>query len=141
MDGLKISLIAGAVAALAGIMAGALAMLGTDLSGAAPGEGDPPAPLDQRLGVGAFLLSSHAITAAALWQLPTVGSCIAAGLGAGWMGAAAAGLIGMLSQPTGNLGMRAVHVVVRAAIGVALLSPLWAYVKIMQFQALGTVHA
>lgn len=141
MDGLKLSLVAGAVGALAGVMAGALAMLGTDLSGAGPHEAHPPAPLDRRLGIGAFLLSSHAIAAAALWQLPTVGSCIAAGLGAGWLGAAAAGLIGMLSQPGGSLGMRAVHVFMRAGIGVALLAPLWAYMKILQLQALGTVQA
>lgn len=141
MDALKISLVAGAVGALAGVMAGALAMLGTDLSGAPAQEAQPPAPLDRRLGVGAFLLSSHAIAAAALWQLPTVGSCIAAGLGAGWMGAAAAGLIGMLSQPGGGLGMRAAQVLFRAAIGVALLAPLWAYMKILQLQALGTTQA
>ena len=73
MDGLKAALIAGAIASLAGVMAGGLAILGTDISGGS----DPnaaPAPLDRRLAVGAFLLSSHAIAAAALWQLPTVGT-------------------------------------------------------------------
>jgi len=141
MIGLQASLIAGAVGALAGIMAGALAMLGTDLSGGGPRDEAPPmAPLDRRLAVGAFLLAAHAIAAAAIWQLPTIGACIAAGLGAGWMGAAAAGVVGLFSQPGPGAGMRVVHVLVRAAIGAAMLAPLWAYMKLMQIQALGTLH-
>lgn len=139
MDGLKLALIAGAISSLAGVMAGGLALLGTDLTGAAANERAEPAPLDRRLAVGAFLLSSHAIAAAALWQLPTVGSCIAAGLGAGWMGAAAAGLVGMLSQPE-RIVVRMAHIAVRAAVGVGLLAPLWAYIRLMQFQAMGSLH-
>jgi hypothetical protein len=138
MDGLQASLVAGAIGSLAGLMAGGLALLGTDLSGSA--EPQPIAPLDRRLAVGAFLLSSHAIAAAALWQLPTVGSCIAAGLGAGWMGAAAAGLVGMLTQPE-RIGVRMAHIALRAVIAVGLLAPLWAYIRVMQFQALDSVHA
>lgn len=141
MDGLQLSLIAGGVGALAGMMAGGLAMLGTDLSGASPHEPRPaPAPLDHRLAVGAFLLSSHAIAAAALWQLPTVGSCIAAGLGAGWAGSAAGGLVGLLSNPE-RIGPRMAHVAVRTAIGLGMLAPLWAYIRLMHFQAMGTLHA
>jgi len=139
MDGLHASLIAGAVGALAGVFAGGLALLGTDLSGASQ-PGDPIAPLDRRLAVGAFLLSSHAIAAAALWQLPQVGSCIAAGLGAGWMGTAAAGLVGMLSSPD-RLGQRFAHIATRVLVGIALLAPLWAYMRLMQMQAMGTLHA
>lgn len=139
MDGLKAALIAGAIGSLVGVMAGGLALLGTDLSGAPAGAKPELEPLDRRLAVGAFLLSSHAIAGAALWQLPTVGSCIAAGLGAGWMGAAAAGLVGMLSQPE-RIGVRMAHIALRAAVGVGLLAPLWAYIRIMQFQAMGTIH-
>ncbi len=139
MDALHASLIAGGTGALAGVFAGGLALLGTDLSGSSH-PGDPIAPLDRRLAVGAFLLSSHAIAAAALWQLPTVGSCIAAGLGAGWMGTAAAGLVGMLSSPD-RIGARLAHIASRTAVGVALLAPLWAYMKLMQLQAMGGLHA
>ncbi|MBX7249053.1 MAG: hypothetical protein K1X35_08440 [Caulobacteraceae bacterium] len=139
MDGLHASLIAGAVGALAGVFSGCLALLGTDLSGAAR-EGDPTAPLDQRLAIGAFLLSSHAIAVAAIWQLPQVGACIAAGLGAGWMGAAAAGAIGLLSQPE-RVWLRVTHIVVRLCIGAALLAPLWTYMRLMQMQAMGAMHA
>jgi hypothetical protein len=139
MDGLHASLIAGVMGSLAGVFAGGLALLGTDLSGAAS-PGDPIPPLERRLAVGAFLLSSHAIAAAALWKLPSVGACIAAGLGAGWMGAAAAGMVGMLSRPE-HIASKMAHIATRAAVGVALLAPLWAYMRLMQLQAMGTLHA
>lgn len=134
MSGLEWSLIAGGLGAFAGAMAGVLV-----ISGSAVGElepGTPPAPLDRRLSMGAFLLSSHAIAAAGLWQLPTVGSCLAAGLGAGWMGAAAAGLVGMLTQ-TDRIGLRMAHIVLRACVGVTLLAPLWAYVKLLSIGDVG----
>ena len=67
MDGLHASLIAGAMGALAGVFAGGLALLGTDLSGSSH-PGDPIAPLDRRLAVGAFLLSSHAIAGSQQWR-------------------------------------------------------------------------
>jgi hypothetical protein len=139
MDGLHASLIAGAVGALAGVFSGCLALLGTDLTGAGQ-ESEATAPLDRRLAIGAFLLSAHAIAAAAIWQLPQIGACIAAGLGAGWMGASAAGLVGLLSQPQ-RIWMRAAHIVVRLCIGAALLAPLWAYTRLMQLQAMGATHA
>jgi len=137
VGGLELALLAGSVGSFAGAMAGVLTLTGLDLSG---GPEAAPAPIDRRLAAGAFLLSSHAIAAAAIWQLPTVGSCVAAGLGAGWMGMAAAGLVGMLTRGDRIL-VRLAHTGGRAAIGVALLAPLWAYVKIMQAHALPTVIA
>ncbi|HYE43035.1 MAG TPA: hypothetical protein VEA15_06530 [Caulobacteraceae bacterium] len=128
MSGLEWSLVAGGLGAFAGAMAGVLVISGSTVGDLEPGAA--PAPLDRRLSIGAFLLSSHAIAAAGLWQLPTVGSCLAAGLGAGWMGAAAAGLVGMLTQ-TDKIGLRMSHIVLRACVGVTLLAPLWAYVKLL----------
>lgn len=138
MVGLHASLLAGGVGAFAGAMAGVLTLIGVELLG--PGApGAPAAPLDRRLAVGAYLLSSHVIAAAAIWQMPTVGSCIAAGLGAGWMGAAAAGMVGMMSQAD-RIGARMAHIMIRAAIGIALLAPLWAYVRIMQAHAMASAQ-
>ena len=77
--------------------------------------------------------------AAALWRLPSVGSCIAAGLGAGWMGAAAAGVIGLVTMPD-RIAHRLGHIVARFFVGVCLLAPLWAYIKLMQMQPIGTIH-
>lgn len=132
MSGLEWSLIAGGLGAFAGAMAGVLSIGGSSF-GSLDAE---PVALDRRLTIGAFLLSSHAIAAASLWQLPQVGACIAAGLGAGWMGAAAAGLVGMLTQ-TDRIGMRMAQISLRAAIGLSLLAPLWAYVKILNMGAAG----
>jgi len=134
MDALQMTLIAGGLGAFAGGMAGVLTLSGTDLTGA----GGEPAPLDRRLALGAYLLASHAVAAGALWQVPTVGSCIAAGLGAGWLGAAAAGLIALLNKP-GRTTWRLAQIAGRLAIGLTMLAPLWAYVKIMQAQALTLV--
>lgn len=133
MDALQATLWAGGLGAFAGGMAGVLTIVGTDLSGA--GE---PQPLDQRLGTGAFLLASHAMAAGAIWQVPTVGSCICAGLGAGWLGAAAAGAVAMLTRP-GPVGPRAVSIAARVLVGLSMLAPLWAYVKIIRAQALTVV--
>lgn len=134
MGGLEWSLVAGGMGAFAGAMFGVLTIGGADLFSVTGERG--AAPLDRRLAIGAFLLSSHAIAAAGLWQLPTVGSCLAAALGAGWMGAAAAGLVAMMSQ-TDQIGLRMAHVVLRACVGLTLLAPLWAYVKLMRMVDVG----
>jgi hypothetical protein len=132
MTSLEISILAGGVAAFAGALTGVMALSGAmtpDLSG-----GQGKASLDGRLTLGSYLLASHAITAAALWQAPTIGSCLAASLGAGWLGAAAASLIAMMSQPDRPV-RRIAHTAFRAAVGFALVSPLWSYVEIMKRHA------
>lgn len=138
MSGLEWSLVAGGLGAFAGGMAGMLTIGGSDLASLEPGA--PPAPLERRLAAGAFLLSSHAIAAAGLWQLPTVGSCLAASLGAGWMGAAAAGLVAMLTR-TDRIGLRMAHIALRACVGITLLAPLWAYVKLLSVHDVGPTMA
>jgi hypothetical protein len=89
VSGLEIALVLGGLAAFAGAAVGMLALGGWD----AADLGFSP-PSGQRLTIGAYLLASHAVTAATLWQAPKIGSCLAAGLGAGWLGAAAAGADG-----------------------------------------------
>ncbi len=135
--GLQAALLAGGFGAFAGAMAGVLTLIGVEI---APVRRETqPEPLDRRLSTGAFLLASHAIAAAAVWQVPTVGACIAAGLGAGWMGGAAAGLVGMMTQAD-RIGLRMLHIAARAGVGLALLAPLWAYVRIMNAHAMGPVQ-
>ena len=88
--------------------------------------------------VGAYLLGSHGVTAAALWQAPKIGSCMAAALGAGWLGAAAAGLIALMAAPE-RPGRRAAAAAFRAAVGFALLAPLWGYVQLMRAATAGII--
>jgi hypothetical protein len=61
-------------------------------------------------------------------------------LGAGWIGTAAAGLIGLIAQYD-RLRDRVMGVVFRAALGFGLFAPLWAYVRVMQMHALVSVPA
>jgi hypothetical protein len=137
---LEAALLAGGVAAFAGAMVGAM-ILGGQLRLSSPDTpSEPPLPLDARLAIGAFLLASHAIAAASLWQVPTIGACLAAGLGTGWIGAAAAGLIGLMSRPQ-PFRRRLAGVAFRAATGFALIAPLWGYVTIMRVHAMGALGA
>jgi hypothetical protein len=139
MTPLNAALLAGGAAAFAGALAGVLA-----LSGALSLEPRTPAatPLSHegRRSLGAFLLASHAVAAAALWQVPTVGACMAASLGAGWIAASTASFLTMLTR-NDHLVRRSVTVAARAALGVALLSPLWAYVQVMRLHIMGTLSA
>ena len=131
---LQASLIAGGMASFVGALAGVMIIGGRLPTALSVGWSTPDAPLpplDQRLNVGGFLLAAHAITAAALWQAPTLGSCFAAGLGAGWIGAAAAGLVGLMGR-TDRLNHRVASVVFGAMVGFALMAPLWAYVQVMR---------
>lgn len=133
MSGLEIALVLGGLAAFAGAVTGMLTLGGWD----AADLGFSP-PSSQRLTVGAYLLASHAVTAAALWQAPKIGSCLAAGLGAGWLGAAAAGLIALMAAPE-RPGKRAAAAGFRALVGLALLAPLWGYVQLMRAASAGVI--
>jgi hypothetical protein len=139
MKPIDAALLSGGVAAFAGAMTGILALSGAiGLTMRAPGT--PIAPPEARWGLGGFLLASHAITAAALWQAPTVGSCMAASLGAGWIAAAAAGLVALMLK-TDQAPRRAVAIAIRAAIGFALFAPLWAYIQLMRMPIMPGVTA
>jgi hypothetical protein len=139
MHGLAAALLAGEIAAFAGALMGVLALTGVEIL--RPGEPDAPRqPLDVRYGVGAFLLAAHVLTAAALLQAPKIGACLAASLGAGWMGAAAAGAVALSVQQT-RMGRRAATVALRTALGFALLSPLWAYLQLIHAAALRSIAA
>ncbi|MBC6982587.1 hypothetical protein [Caulobacter sp. 17J80-11] len=133
MSGLEIALVLGGLAAFAGAAVGMLALGGWD----AADLGFSP-PSGQRLTIGAYLLASHAVTAATLWQAPKIGSCLAASLGAGWLGAAAAGLIALAAAPA-NPAKRARAAAFRAAMGLALLAPLWAYVQLIRAATAGII--
>lgn len=132
MTALDASLLSGGIAAFAGAFAGVMALSGllTIETGGAAGRPS----LDARLTVGAFLLAGHALTAAALWQAPTIGACMAASLAAGWLGAAAAGLIGLMSASERAL-QRMLVVAFRALVGFALAAPLWSYLEIIKRHA------
>jgi hypothetical protein len=137
--GLAAALLAGEIAAFLGALIGVLALTGVEVLRPAV-EGAPRPPLDVRLTVGAFLLAAHALTAASLLQAPKIGACLAAALGAGWMGAAAAGAVVLTLRPD-RIGRRAAAAALRAAMGFALLSPLWAYVQLIRLHAMGQMIA
>jgi hypothetical protein len=139
MRPLDAALLAGGAAAFAGALVGVLALSGK-LSLEAKTPGAPHPTMESRLSLGSFLLASHALAAATLWQAPTVGACMAAALGAGWIASAAAGLVVLMSK-TDRVSRRSLAIALRAAVGFALLSPLWAYVQVMRLHALPGVTA
>ena len=136
---LQMAIFGGGVAAFAGAMVGVMILAGTLRIGAPTPDGSKP-EMDGRLTVGAFLLASHAIAAASLWQFPTIGACIAAGLGAGWIGMAAGGLVALMGQPD-RVKARVGGVALRAAVGFGLIAPLWAYAQIMRVHAMNAIGA
>jgi hypothetical protein len=139
MKPLEAALLAGGLAAFAGGVTGVLALAGAvGLEPRAPDAAFPSR--EYRLSLGAFLLASHAVVAVGLWRMPTVGACMAASLGAGWMAAAAAAFVAMLASQD-RLTRRAFAIACRAAIGFALMSPLWAYLQLIRLHVLSGVTA
>lgn len=125
---LQSALLAGGIAAFVGAMTGALFLAGADPFRLGGGEAASRAT---RLQVGTFLLSAHVTAAATLWVAPKIGACVAAGLGAGWLGAAAAGVL-LLAEAERGLARRALTVLFQAAMGVCLWSPLWAWLRVLK---------
>lgn len=135
---LKAALLAGALAAVAGAFAGALLLGGMDLLRLAP-KGERPSQAT-RVQVGTFLLTAHVVAAATLWVVPQVGSCVAAALGSGWIGAAAGSFV-LLASAERDLLRRLLAGLLQGALGVALWSPLWTFLKIMRAHAGPTMIA
>lgn len=135
---LKTALLAGALAAVAGAFAGALLLAGSDLLRLGP-KGERLSQTT-RVQVGTFLMTAHVVATATLWVVPQVGSCVAAALGSGWIGAAAGSFL-LLAGAERDLLRRLLAGVVQAALGVALWSPLWAFLKVMRAHAGPTMIA
>lgn len=125
---LKLALACAGVAAFLGGCVGAL-MIAAARRGAASGV------LAAGPAAGGFVLGAHAAAVAALWDAPTIGACLAAALGAGWVGAAAAALTNaLLVRPFRP--RRAGAALAMAVLGAAHLFPLWVYVAIMRMHAM-----
>lgn len=135
---LNAALWAATCAATAGAFSGAALLTGADLFRAASAGERLPAAV--RIQAGAFLLAAHVVAAATLLVVPKVGSCVAAGLGSGWFGAAAGGLLVLAGAERGLL-RRLLVATFQGVMGVCLWSPLWTYVKVMQAHALPAVIA
>lgn len=127
-SGVEAALMAAGVASFLGALAGAMTLGGADplsvFSGTKP-------PWSARLYIGMFLLVSHAVTAGALVEVPKIGSCLAAALGLGWLGAGAAGLV-LLAKAERALARRALAVAFQGGVGACLVWPLWAYLEIIR---------
>lgn len=132
---LRTALFAGAAAAVAGAFAGALLLGGLDLLRT----GARHAPT-LRIQVGTFLLAAHVVAAATLWVVPQVGSCVAAALGSGWIGAAAGNLVLLAAAERGLLA-RLIAGLVQAGMGLALWAPLWAFIRVMKAHSMPTMIA
>lgn len=136
---LKTAMLAGIVASVAGAFLGALLLAGVDpmrlgrSGGGAPDQG-------VRLQVGTFLMAAHVAAAAALLVAPKVGSCVAAGLGAGWIGAAAGGFV-LLAAAERNLAARLGAALFQAAMGAAMWAPLWTFLRVLRAHAGPTMIA
>ncbi len=80
--------------------------------------------------LGGALLLGHAATLATLAQAAPIGSCLAAGLGAGWFGAAAGRSIGAMVERGGPRPL--LRIGFEAAMGLLLWAPLWTYLRMIR---------
>jgi hypothetical protein len=79
--------------------------------------------------LGGALLLGHAATLATLAQSPSIGACLAAGLGAGWFGAAAGRGIGALVERRAAPDL--LRIGFEALMGLVLWQPLWTYLRLI----------
>jgi hypothetical protein len=81
-------------------------------------------------------LVGHAAVLSVLWTAPSIGACLAAGLGCVWLGAAAGRAISIALEhrkPTGEL----LRVAAALAMGLILWWPLWRYLRVLEVLAAG----
>ena len=92
---------------------------------------DPTEPGGMRALGGAMLLG-HAAALATLAQSPAIGSCMAAGLGTAWLGAAAGRAISAVIERRRD--PRAVlRILFEGLMGVLLWAPLWHYLRLIRY--------
>ena len=95
---------------------------------------DPAEPAGARTLGGAMLLG-HAAALASLAQAPGIGSCMAAGLGTAWFGAAAgraiAAVVGRQRGPR-LLG----RIVFEGVMGALMWAPLWHFLRLIRHGAM-----
>lgn len=142
MTTLHMSLFLAVVACLIGAGLGALALLRPSrvltMVGLSLREGVPHSVSEVRATYGGPFFVSHAGTALALALSPKIGSCMAAALGLAWSGAAFGRVVSMISDRTVsrfNLGATSFE----ALMGLALATPLWAYMRLIHQALNGAV--
>lgn len=78
---------------------------------------------------GVLLMNAASFTALA--EAPKIGSCLAAAVGAAWLGQAAGRAVAALLER--SVGGRQIGIIlVEAAAGVGLWAPLWLYLKLIR---------
>ncbi|HTK36666.1 MAG TPA: hypothetical protein VL358_15455 [Caulobacteraceae bacterium] len=98
---------------------------------------DPGEPAAARTLGGAMLLG-HAAALATLAQTPGIGSCMAAGLGSAWFGAAAGRAISAVVDRRRNAEVL-LRIGLEALMGVLLWAPLWGYLRLLRHAARGEI--
>lgn len=130
---LELSLRFSALLTLLGAVLGAYGMIApralARLSGLEVGpEGAPFAALRATFG-GTLLM--HAATFTAIVEAPKIGSCLAAAVGATWLGRAAGRAVSaLLTRRTSR--RQIVLLMVEGAAGVCLWAPLWSYLSLIR---------
>ena len=85
--------------------------------------------------LGGALLVGHAAALAALAQSPAIGSCLAAGLGSAWFGAAAGRAIAAVVERRRGPKML-LRILFEGLVGALLWGPLWHYLRLIRHGAL-----
>ena len=128
---LQVSIAASAIGAFVGGYTLMHPMGSGALTGLSP---DPASPTGVRALGGAMLLA-HAAALAALGQAPGIGSCMAAGLGTAWFGAAAGRGIAVVVE-RGHTPKALLRMGWEGAMGAVLWAPLWNYLRLIRHGAL-----
>jgi hypothetical protein len=133
MVALELSLRFAALLTLLGAVLGAYGMIApralAGLSGLETGPEGAPYPALRATFGGTLLM--HAATFTALVEAPRIGSCLAAAVGAAWLGRSAGRAVSaLLSRRTTR--RQVVLLLAEAAAGVCLWAPLWNYIDLIR---------
>jgi hypothetical protein len=126
---LQLSMVASGV----GAFVGAYALMHPAVGRVLTGLGAEPAEPGGVRALGGAMLLGHAAALAALAQSPAIGSCLAAGLGSAWFGAAAGRAISSVVERRAPKAL--LRIGFEAVMGVLMWAPLWHYLRLIRHGA------
>jgi hypothetical protein len=133
MAALEISLRFAALLTLVGAVIGAYGLIAPRAIAGLSGQRTNPdeTPFTALRGAFGGMLLMHAASFTALIEAPKIGSCLAAAVGAGWLGRSAGRAIAsLLARRTPRRQM--ILLLTEAFVGIALWAPLWIYLDLIR---------
>ena len=124
-----------------GALDGAYGMISPRGAARGPGvEWADGASLTPLRALAAARFTSHAAALAVLWTAPAIGACFAAGIGCGWLGAAAGRAISLVRDHR-HARTDLLRIAGALVMGLVLWAPLWLYLKAIEAAANGAYGA